>query len=304
MRSKEIEGLLLLDKPSGPTSHDMVASVKEILGAAKAGHTGTLDPLATGLLVVLLGRATRLAPFIRDDPKTYEGSMLLGITTDTLDIEGRVTSEVSYGGGPGPVRVALDSLVGELEQVPPMYSAVKYRGRPLYRYARRGEEVPRKSRVVRVYVAEMKGYSEYGGRVEVQFLVKCSPGTYVRDLVARVGDMLSCGGVLTNLRRTECGFFRIEDAIGLAELEKSPAGGEALLLPTETALRGYERIEVKETARSAVRNGSPIAEDMLLRADEGIEEGHVVAVFAGGSFLGMHRVTAISPLKTRAVRMM
>jgi tRNA pseudouridine55 synthase len=301
---EEAAGLLLLDKPGGPTSHDMVASIRKMLGIAKAGHTGTLDPLATGLLIVLTGKATRLAPYVQSDPKVYEGCMLLGLSTDSMDIEGAVTSERSYSGGHEPVLEAFSSLVGELEQVPPMYSAAKYRGKPLYSYARRGEEVARKSRIVRVHRAELRGFREVGSRAEVDFLIACSPGTYVRDLVARVGDMLACGGVLTALRRTASGPFRVEDARGLEDLKERLARGEKGLLPLETALRGLKRVEVSETALNAVRNGMPVTGDMLLNADEGILEEEGIAVFGGGCFLGMHRVTTLSPFATRAMRMM
>jgi tRNA pseudouridine55 synthase len=281
-----------------------MASAKKLVGAEKAGHTGTLDPLASGLLVVLLGRATKLAPYIHGDPKVYEGRMLLGLSTDSMDIEGEVISEKAYSGGPEAVRAALASLVGELEQVPPMYSAVKYHGRPLYRYARRGEEVPRKSRTVRVYRAEVQAFRDEGPHAETDFIIACSPGTYVRELVARVGDMLGCGGVLSSLRRTASGYFRLEEAASLEDLKDDLARGEDRMLPLESALQGYKRVEVLAVAQAALCNGSPLYGDMLHEADAGIAEGDVVAVFGGGSFLGIHRVTAISPFISRAMRMM
>ncbi len=297
-------GLLLLDKPSGPTSHDMVAALRRVLGTRKVGHTGTLDPLATGLLLVLVGAATRLAPYVREDPKRYRGSLILGLTTDSMDVLGEVTGEGEYRGGPQPVRAALEALLGEREQVPPMFSAVKYRGRPLYRYARRGEEVPRKSRRIRIYEAEMTAFRELGGRAEVDFLVSCSPGTYVRELAASVGETLSCGGTLASLRRTACGPFRVEEALALGELEDVAARGESCLLPPQSALAGYRAVAVSDAARGRASNGSPLDAGMLSAADAAIAEGEVVAVFHGDTLLGMHRVCSASPYLSRAVRMM
>ncbi len=299
-----VDGLLLLDKPSGPTSHDMVAASRRLMGAGKAGHTGTLDPLATGLLVIMLDKATKLAPFIKGDPKVYEGCVLLGLTTDTMDIQGEVISEGVYGRGAEPVREAFASLVGELRQLPPMYSAAKFRGKPLYRYARRGEEVPRKERAVRVYSAEVRGFRDLGGRAEADFLIACSPGTYVRELVARVGEMLACGGTLKSLRRTASGLFGVEEAVSVGRLEDDPARRERFLLPPHVAVRGYHRVVVDDAAVDAVRNGTPIAGGMLQGADPDISDGDVVAVFGGGSFLGMHRVSTVSPYASRALRMM
>ena len=304
MHRGDLDGLLLLDKPSGPTSHDMVALARRLLGMAKVGHTGTLDPLASGLLVLLMGKATRLAPYIPDDPKVYEGCMLLGLSTDSMDTDGTITAEGVYDGGPEKAQGALESLVGEFEQIPPMYSAAKYRGKPLYRYARKGEEVPRKARRVRVYRSEMKEFRELGTRAEMHFFIECSPGTYVRDLAARVGDILGCGGTLSSLRRLMSGPFRVEEAETPQELEERIAAGDVHLQPLELALQGYGRIEVTEAGAQAVRNGSPVGEEILKRIDTGIAEGDVVAVFAGGDLLGMHRVLCTSPLASRALRMM
>lgn len=304
MDNRQAEGLLLLDKPTGPTSHDVVASIKRIMGTAKAGHCGTLDPLASGLLIVLVGFATRLAPYVHGDPKVYEGSIMLGLSTDSMDMEGEVTGESAYAGGADAARDALASLEGDLEQVPPMYSAVKYRGRPLYRYARAGEEVPRKSRNVRVYRAEMVEFRQLGAQAEMDFCVACSPGTYVRDLAARVGEMLGCGGTLSRLRRTASGPFRLEHASSLEELAQGLERGEPCMLPMESALQGCKKVEVKDDGMEAVRNGSPLDGGMLRSTEEGIAEGEVIAVHGGGELLGVHRVCSVSPFASRAMRML
>jgi tRNA pseudouridine55 synthase len=302
-----MDGLLLLDKPTGPTSHDIVASLRAVCGGVKTGHAGTLDPLASGLLVILLGKATKLAPYIPGDPKVYEGCILLGISTDSLDIEGELLAEASYEGSGEEAAAALAAQVGTVEQQPPMFSAAKYKGKPLYRYARRGVEVPRQSRQVQVYRFEMTGFRSGKGRAEVDFQVECSPGTYVRELAARVGDTLGCGGVISSLRRIASGPFRVENALTLHDVERrmeGHAGTEGFVLSMERAVEGYKRIDVSDEGLRTARNGAPLNPEMICGMDTGIIAGDTVAVFAGGALLGMHRVTRESPLASYALRMM
>ncbi|MBN2027870.1 MAG: tRNA pseudouridine(55) synthase TruB [Actinobacteria bacterium] len=299
-----MNGLLLLDKPSGPTSHDMVKSIRDIYGGVRVGHTGTLDPLASGLLVLLLGRATKFASYIPGDPKVYEGCIMLGVSTDSMDLEGEVLAENNYGGGQEEAEAALASLVGTLEQLPPMYSAVKYKGQPLYRYARRGEDVPRKSRKVEVYRSEMLAYRAEGGRAEVGFHIECSPGTYVRELASRVGDMLGCGGVLAILRRLASGPFRVEDAVEISLLANRQSQREDIIMSLESGLEGYSRIEVSGEGLQAAQNGAPLNDAMVDLEGEEIVKGEIVAVFGGKKFLGMHRVAQASPFRSHALRMM
>ncbi len=299
-----MEGLLLLDKPTGPTSHDMVAAVREMCGGAKTGHAGTLDPLASGLLVILLGRATKLAPYIPGEPKVYDGTILLGLSTDSMDLEGDVTSLSEFTGDAADVETALSSLVGELEQEPPMFSAVKYRGLPLYRYARKGEEIPRKTRKIRIFRVQMTAYRSKGERAEADFHVECSPGTYVRELAARVGDILGCGGTLSSLRRTASGPFKVENALTLEEASICLSEGTLHLVPMEEAVAGYKRMVLSEESVKAARNGATIGEDMIESAEAGVAGGEVVAVFSGDEIVGMHRVVATSPLTLRPVRIL
>jgi len=298
-----MDGLLLVDKHTGPTSHDLVASLRAVFDGAKTGHTGTLDPLASGLLVILVGRATKLAPYVPGDPKIYEGRILLGVSTDSLDMEGQIIAEMHYDKGRDEAQAALSSLVGTVEQKPPMYSATKYRGKPLYRYARRGEDVPRKSRKVRIYRCEMCGFHTTEGRAELDFYVECSPGTYVRDLAARVGDVLGCGGVISRLRRIASGPYRVEDALTMQEIREYDAGKEELLLPPERAVEGYKSIRVSQAGLKAALNGAPLSGSLVSIEDKGIEEGDIVKVFGDDEFLGMHRVISKDPLTTRACRM-
>lgn len=203
-----ISGLALVDKPSGITSHDAVDRVRRALGTRKVGHAGTLDPLASGLLVIGVGRATRLLRFLGDLPKVYRGVGMLGVETDTLDAEGDVVRRAAVDVTDADVRAAVAALVGDLDQVPPAYSAVKVGGRRLYDAARRGEPVEAAPRRVRVDAFELEAFRP----PSFDFTVRCSGGTYVRSLVADAGTALGCGAHLRELRRTAIGPFRVEDA--------------------------------------------------------------------------------------------
>lgn len=202
------DGFVLIDKPPGITSHDAVAMVRRALGTKKVGHAGTLDPMATGLLVMGVGRATRLLRFLGDQPKTYEGTFLLGVQTTTLDADGEVIAEHPVSVGADEIAAAMAASTGDLLQRPPAYSAVKVGGRKLYDAARSGETLEAEPRSVHVDAFVMTG--RRGD--DVSFLVTCSGGTYVRVLAADVGTALGCGAHLTALRRTEIGPFAVVDA--------------------------------------------------------------------------------------------
>ena len=203
------EGLLLVDKPIGVTSHDVVDMVRRALGTRKVGHAGTLDPMASGLLILGIGRATRLLRFLGDLPKTYEGTARLGVETTTLDADGEVTSERSVTVSADDVRVAMASLVGGSMQRPPAYSAVKVGGRKLYEAARKGERLEASPRPIRVDAFELVTMRT----PDVDFRIVCSGGTYVRVLLADVGSALGCGAHLTALRRTAIGPFSATDGV-------------------------------------------------------------------------------------------
>ena len=208
-----MEGFLLVDKPPGPTSHDVVEGVRRLLGGVRVGHTGTLDPAASGLLVLLVGPATRRAREFSGLDKTYEGTVRLCTATDTADAEGKSIEE-----RPVPpldaaaVTAALAGLTGEVRQVPPAYSAVKVGGRPAYWYARRGKAVPLAERTVRVARFDLVRLSAEGDAFD--FIVDCSSGTYVRGLAEEAARALETAGHLAHLRRTRVGTFRVEEALG------------------------------------------------------------------------------------------
>lgn len=213
-----MDGLLLLDKPKGITSYKAVECVKRILGVRKAGHAGTLDPLATGLLIVCLNTATKMVPKFMSLDKEYEFVMLLGRETTTDDVEGEVIREVDVFDDVGQrLREVVQRFIGEIEQVPPSFSAIKCGGTPLYKLARRGKAVVPPSRRVFIHNLDIKRIS--GRRIFGR--VVCSKGTYIRALCRDIGRALGVGGCLEELRRTSVGCFRVEDAIGLMELEKT-----------------------------------------------------------------------------------
>lgn len=234
------EGLVLVDKPAGVTSHDVVDLVRRAFGTRKVGHAGTLDPMATGLLLVGVGRATRLLRFFGHLPKTYEGTARLGEETDTLDAEGTVVRTAEIRATRADVERACRALVGESVQRPPAYSAVKVGGRKLYEAARRGEAVEASPRPIRVERFEVRSFD---GR-DVDFALTCSGGTYVRVLVADLGTALGCGAHLVALRRTEIGPYRVTDAV--------PPDALGPPLPVEGAVTHLPRVDLgPEEARAA-----------------------------------------------------
>jgi tRNA pseudouridine55 synthase len=237
------EGLLLVDKPIGVTSHDVVDTVRRALGTRKVGHAGTLDPMASGLLILGIGRATRLLRFLGDLSKTYEGTARLGVETTTLDADGEVTAEREFTASADDVRAAMVSLVGESMQRPPAYSAVKVGGRKLYEAARKGERLEAAPRRIRVDVFELLALRT----TDVDFRVVCSGGTYVRVLLADVGSALGCGAHLTALRRTAIGPFSATVAVD------PDAPGDPL--PLERAVAHLPRLDLGDVEAVAAGHG-------------------------------------------------
>jgi tRNA pseudouridine55 synthase len=239
-----VEGLLLVDKPGGITSHDVVAIVRRSFGIRKVGHAGTLDPMATGLLVVGLGRATRLLRFLGDLPKTYTGTIRLGVETTTLDAEGEVTRESPVDVTDADIADAMSASIGESLQRPPAFSAVKVGGRKLYEAARAGESLEAEPRSIRV--DRFEPVARDGDAVD--FVAVVGGGTYVRVLAADVGDALGCGAHLAALRRTAIGGFSVEDA--------SPPAEPGDLLSLERAVSHLPRVDLDVEEARVARNGS------------------------------------------------
>ncbi|MCD6021874.1 MAG: truB [Actinomycetia bacterium] len=240
------EGLLLVDKPPGVTSHDVVDSVRRTLATKKVGHAGTLDPMATGLLLIGVGRATRLLRFLGDLLKTYEGTLKLGVETDTLDADGEVIRESTVDVTTERVAEAMHSLVGESLQRPPAFSAVKVGGRKLYEAARAGDPLEAEPREIRVDAFDLLSFDP----PDVTFRVICSGGTYVRVLAADVGASVSAGAHLTALRRTAIGPYRLEEAV------TPEAVGEPL--PIESAVGHLPRLDLEPDEAEAASHGRPL----------------------------------------------
>ena len=251
-------GIILLDKPEGITSFGAVARVRRICSEKKCGHTGTLDPMATGVLTIMLGGATRFCELLPGHDKAYVASFRLGTVTDTLDITGKILETREVTATAEQVREKLTEFVGEISQLPPMYSAVSVDGKRLYELARQGIEVERKARQVTVYSIEMLSENEEGGEYTIS--VECSSGTYIRTLISDLGEALGCGAVMTDLRRTKANGFGIENAVTLEELSAAAENGtlEELIIPVDKALEEYPVIKVTAAQAKRFSNGGEL----------------------------------------------
>jgi len=262
-----MDGLILVDKPQGLTSHDIVARIRKILGLARVGHFGTLDPLATGLLLIGVGTATRLFPVFSKEDKVYAGRIQLGLATDTYDALGRPISaeNADFPGQKGLLR-AMEKFVGKIEQVPPPYSAKKREGKPLYQWARSKKPVELKPHLVTVYSFKLTEYAppDFG------FEVKCSSGTYIRSIAHDLGQSLGCGAHLAALRRTEAGRFRVSSAFSLEEMEKLTARGnvQEFLMPLESLFQEWPKAILSSKGKGMVQKGKAIPSEHILRIFE------------------------------------
>lgn len=280
-----MDGVLVVDKPDGPTSHDVVSKVRRALNVDKVGHTGTLDPMATGVLPLVLGRGTKLARYLTGGDKTYLATVHLGISTRTLDAEGEVVSERPVDVTLEQVQAALAELTGAIDQVPPMYSAKKIDGKKLYELARKGIEVEREAKKVTVHFINLHSFTT----PEIVFEVKCSAGTYVRVLAHDVGEKLGCGAYLKALRRTHAGPFAIDQAVILDEVVANPAEALNRVLPLTHALMQLPRINVSADVGRMIVSGHQLSVADLRVVDTpefdldqalalGVDGGDVIAV--------------------------
>lgn len=252
--AERMDGILNLNKPYGLTSHDVVDRIRRLAGQRQVGHAGTLDPLATGVLLVCLGRATRLAEFLMDSPKLYRAHVRLGITTDTYDAEGTVIAERPVEVSREDVERVLERFRGPILQVPPMFSALKKDGRPLYRLARRGETVDRAPRPVEIYRLDLVEWRPPDLILEVL----CSPGTYIRSLAHDLGEALGCGAHLAGLVRLASGEFRLEDAVDLEGLTRERLA--EVLLPPDVALQRFPAFRLTPAEARAIGYGQDISD--------------------------------------------
>jgi len=252
-----MDGIININKPPDETSFRVVATIKRITGERRVGHGGTLDPLATGVLPVCLGQATRVVEYLAEASKTYRAGIEIGKTTDTYDVSGKVISTQDFSKITRKLfEETLNSFRGTIEQIPPMYSAVKYRGEPLYKLARKGITIERKPRLAHIYRITLLEWQP----PLVTMDVECSKGTYIRSLAHDVGQLLGCGATLKNLVRLKYGFMDIEDAISPEEFERAFRYGywQRYVYPLDSVLSRWQAIIVSEEREKAIRNGKPL----------------------------------------------
>ena len=273
------DGIVIIDKPAGWTSMDVCAKLRGILKTKKVGHAGTLDPMATGVLPVFVGNATRGVSFAEEGKKEYIATLHLGEVTDTQDSTGTVLEEHEVTVSCAEVGAVLPRFTGEIEQIPPMYSAIKIGGQKLYDLARQGKEVERKPRRITIYELEL---SEQVSPVEYRLRILCSKGTYIRTLCHDIGQALSCGGCMSSLRRTMAAGYTIDEAVSIEDVQEQ---GESLLRSTDTLFRhcGEYRLQT-EKQEKLCRNGNPFA------VKEALPDGEYRIYGADGTFLCLSRL--------------
>ena len=281
-KGRDITGIIVVDKPTGRSSNHVLQQVKRLFDAKKAGHTGNLDPLATGVLPICLGEATKVSSYLLDSDKQYQVSCQLGVVTDSGDSDGNVLTT-----SPVPAFTEQDLLdliptfIGEQDQVPPMFSALKYQGQPLYKLARQGIEVERKARRITIYDIKLLSITAESFTLDV----RCSKGTYIRTLVEDISHALGCGGHVSMLRRTAAAGYQIERAVTVEQLEHLAQQGlqslDAILLPTEGALPDWPTISVSDDMVIALRFGQTI------KVDQSFESAQVRLFDLNNKFLGL-----------------
>lgn len=297
---KEPDGVLIVNKPEGITSHDVVGKIRKLYGTRKVGHTGTLDPLATGVLVILLGRAAKAAEYLVADRKTYQARLTLGLTTDTEDITGKVLTQSNDILSKEAVMTACGEFLGKIKQIPPMYSALKVDGKKLYDLAREGIEVERKARDIEIFQLVCTPTDKAN---EYELLVECSSGTYIRTLCADIGAALGCGGVMSALHRVKAGGFAIENSHTLEEIEALELSERYnLLAPTESLFYDLEVVKLPTFYEKLCRSGCEIYQNKI---KTNLEVGarvrlctHLGEFFALGEVREYESGTAIKAIKT------
>ena len=272
-----MNGIVIVDKPQGWTSQDVTARLRRVYSTRRIGHGGTLDPMATGVLPVFVGRATRAVEFFEHAEKTYETVLLLGRTTDTQDVTGTVLAEQEVRLSPADIENVLPQFRGEILQVPPMYSALKVNGRKLYELARKGQEVERQPRPITVFELTNLGFD--GTRLRLR--VRCSKGTYIRTLCQDIGQALGCGGCMEQLRRVQAGEYKIEDSVPLEALLESETP-EQYLRTMDTMFTQYPAVTLTPNQEKRCRSGNPFSSPL--------PQGTYRAYSQSGEFLMLAKV--------------
>ncbi len=279
-------GIINVYKPAGMTSHDVVYFIRRTLKMKKVGHTGTLDPMATGVLPVLVGNATKLSDIIMADEKKYIAHVVLGITTDTDDATGEITGKKEVNITEEQLKAAVSKFVGDIEQIPPMYSAIKVDGKKLYQLARKGVEIERKPRNITIYSINISNFDGTSFDMEVH----CSKGTYIRALCRDIGISLGTGAVMDSLERTMSGVFAKENAYTFAQIEKAAEDGTVndILLPPDYVLEDFLAVSITEESTQKIKNGIRLRPQQL-----GIEKYHenqIFRIYSHGELLCLLKV--------------
>ncbi len=284
----DIHGFVLLDKPENVTSRRCVDAVQRVFSKVKAGHAGTLDPFASGLLPICVGRATKLIEYLQNSHKTYVAVLRLGTSTDTQDITGQVIKETPVNPSitMNHIQAVCDTFCGDISQIPPMFSSVKHNGKRLYTLARQQIEVARKPRKVHIYSLTVLEYN----RPEVSFSVKCSKGTYIRTLSVDIAGKLGLAGMLTELRRMQIGHWHVDDAVSLKSLKKTDVEKQDFLLPASLITSHLPTVRISAEGEQRFRNGSFLSDEHYI--DDGVfdDRNPILNVFGeSGRFLGLAR---------------
>lgn len=297
---RTVDGLLIFNKPPGFSSNQALQKVKWLLNAAKAGHTGSLDPLATGVLPLCFGEATKFSQYLLNADKGYRATFRFGQSSDSGDLDGQILNNRGSGNlKQADIEAVLPRFRGKIEQIPPMYSALKHQGQPLYKLARAGEEVERQPREVSIHrleVVDCAPRQDAGTTyIEASIEVACSKGTYIRSLAMDMGNVLGCGALVTRLHRTQVGQFHESQAITLAELERErdvggPGALDHFLLPVEQCITHMQAVQLPEDSGYYFSQGQPVLETAVLKT---LKSGELVRVSLGsGKFLGVAEVLA------------
>ncbi len=283
-RGRSVNGILVLDKPAGESSNRSLQRVKRLLDATKAGHTGSLDPLATGVLPLCFGEATKISQFLLDADKRYRTTIKLGIKTASGDSQSETLKTCEVNLSKKQVEDSLDNFRGEIRQIPSMYSALKHKGVPLYKLARKGEEVERKERIVTVFSLELLDFR--GDEIDLE--VHCSKGTYIRMIADDLGDQLGVGGHVTVLRRLQSGPFTEAQSVTLEKLEAEIQGNDPhtldqYLLPADFAVEHLEKVDLPTVTADFVRQGQPVIA-------RGLPTSGTVRLYDTGQFIGIGKI--------------
>ncbi|MDP7039354.1 MAG: tRNA pseudouridine(55) synthase TruB [Myxococcota bacterium] len=301
-----MDGIVVIDKPTGLSSHDIVQKTRRVTKQRRVGHAGTLDPLATGVLPLLLGKATKISRYLTGQDKSYDAELCFGITTDTLDSDGRVVEHKDVDFSPDQLEEVLDTFRGHIEQIPPMYSAKKIAGKKLYKLARKGKIVEREAKKIHIYSLELLDFNAPKCRLRV----KCSSGTYIRTLADDIGRAIGCGAHLTALRRLEVGSFSLSQALTLEDMETQEGALKGALLSMDDALMSMPAIELSSHLERMVCSGHQLKvedvqnlsipafardEAILLKSQEGKALAVARSVFACDTLLQ-------EPMEERALK--